>query len=63
MKIRRFKMMLYSIQSSAGQEKIRPEDGLPASNMNELPEICHLSKISQSSTMIQYICHGFSFVF
>jgi hypothetical protein len=25
-------MMLYSIQSSAGPRKIRPEDGLPASN-------------------------------
>jgi hypothetical protein len=26
----RFKMMLYSIQSSAGPWKIRPKDGLPA---------------------------------
>jgi hypothetical protein len=31
MKIHRVKMMLYSIQSSAGPYKIRPEEGLPAS--------------------------------
>jgi hypothetical protein len=36
MKIHRCKMMLYSIQSSAGPEKIRPEDGLPASFSNSL---------------------------
>ena len=36
MRIHRFKMMLYSIKSSAGPKKIRPEDGLPANycNMN-----------------------------
>jgi hypothetical protein len=33
-RILRFKMMLYSIQSSAGPEKIRPEDGLSASYWN-----------------------------
>jgi hypothetical protein len=34
MRIHRVKMMLYSIQSSAGPFKIRPEDGLPASDGN-----------------------------
>jgi hypothetical protein len=34
MRIHRCKMTLYSIQSSAGAEKIRPEDGLPASRNN-----------------------------
>jgi hypothetical protein len=33
MRIHRFKMMLHSIKSLAGPLKIRPEDGLPASNM------------------------------
>jgi hypothetical protein len=31
MRMHHFQMMLYSIQSSAGSLKIRPEDGLPAS--------------------------------
>ena len=35
MRIYRFKTTLYSIQFSAGPEKIRPEDGLPASDYNE----------------------------
>jgi hypothetical protein len=30
-RIHSFKMMVYSMQSSAGPKKIRPEDGLPAS--------------------------------
>jgi hypothetical protein len=35
MRIRNFKIMFNSIQSSAGPKKIRPEDGLPASKLEK----------------------------
>jgi hypothetical protein len=44
MRIHRCKMMLYSIQSSAGPEKIRSEDGPPASLNNSK----HISNIGLS---------------